>query len=62
MLFQNKGNKILFAPPPKKRLNDTKGRDMSLRTSVCLYQQRVTWIFTGSRLSRLSDSYYKVIP
>ena len=50
-------------PPPKKKgLKDTNGRDMSTRTSVCLYNQPVTWIFTRSRLSSLSDSDYKVIP
>ena len=49
-------------PPPKKRLKDTNGRDMSTRTSVCLYNQPVTWIFTMSRLSSLSDSDYKIIP
>ena len=35
---------------------------MSTRTSVCLYKQPVTWIFTRSRFSRLSDSDYKVTP
>ena len=60
---KNKENKILFGPPPpKKRLKDTNGRDMSTRTSVCLYSQPVTWIFTRSRLSSSSDSDYKVIP
>ena len=60
-LFQNKENKILFGPPPQKktRLMDTYGPDMATRTSVCLYQQPVTWIFTRSRLS---DSDYKVTP
>ena len=59
-LFQNKDNEILFGPPPqKKRLRDTNGRDMATHTSVCLYQQPVTWIFTRSRLSNLD---YKVIP
>ena len=53
---------FLDPPPPKKRLKDTNDRDMSTRTSVCLYHQAVTWIFTRSRLSRLSDSDYKVIP
>ena len=55
---------ILDPPPPKKRLKDTNGRDMSTRNSVCLYQQPVTWIFTRSGLSRLSDLDYKakVIP
>ena len=63
LLFQNKENKILFGPPPKKkRLNDTNGRDMSTRTSVFLYNQPVTWIFIRSRWSSLSDSDYKVIP
>ena len=60
-LFQNKENKILFGPPPQKKggLRDTNGHDMAICTSVCLYQQPVTWIFTRSRLS---DSDYKVIP
>ena len=35
---------------------------MSTRTSVCLYNQPVTWIFTRSRLSSLSDSDYKSNP
>ena len=60
---KKKGNKINFGPPPqKKRLKDTNGRDMSTRTNVCLYNQPVTWIFTRSRLSSLSDSDNKVIP
>ena len=64
LLFHKKENKILFGPPPpqKKRLKDTNSRDVSTPTSVCLYQRPVTWIFTRSRLSRLSDSDYKVIP
>ena len=49
-------------PPPKKSLKDTNGRDMSTRTSFCLYNQTMTWIFTRSGLSSLSDSDYKVIP
>ena len=53
---------FLTPPPPKKRLKDTNGCDMSTRTSVFLYNQPVTWIFTRSRLSSLSDSDYKVIP
>ena len=53
---------FLDPPPPKKRLKDTNGRDMSTRTSVCLYNQPKTWIFTRSRLSSLSDSDNKVIP
>ena len=44
---------------PPKRLRDTNGRDMATRTSVCLYNQPVTWIFTQSRLS---DWDYKGIP
>ena len=62
MLCYSKIRKIL---DPPKRLKDTNGRDMSTRdmsTSVCLYNQPVTWIFTRSRLSSLSDSDYKVIP
>ena len=62
LLVQNKENKLLFGPPPPQRLKDTNGRNMSTHTSVCLYQQPVTWIFTRLGLSRLSDSYYKVIP
>ena len=64
LLFQNKENKTRFGPPPpkKKRLKDTNGRDMSTRTSVCLYMQPVYWIFTRSRFSRLSDSDYRVTP
>ena len=66
MLCYSKTRKIKYfldpLPPPKKRLKDTNGRDMSTRTSVCLYQQPVTWIFIRSRLNRLSDSDYKVIP
>ena len=53
--------KYLLDPSPK-RLKDTNGRDMSTCMSVCLYQQSVTWIFARSRLSRLRDSDYKVIP
>ena len=49
-------------PPPPQRLKDTNGRDMSTPTSVFLYNQPMTWIFTRSRLSSLSDSDYKVIP
>ena len=65
MLCYSKTRKIKYfldPPPPKKRLKDTNDCDMSTRTSVCLYHQTVTWIFTRSRLSRLSDSDYKVIP
>ena len=63
MLCYSKTRKIkYFLDPPPKMLKDTNGRDMATRTSVCLYQQPVTWIFTRSRLSRLSDSDYKVIP
>ena len=64
MLCYSKIRKIKYFldPPPPKGLKDTKGRDMSTRTSVFLYNQPVTWIFTRSRLSSLSDSDYKVIP
>ena len=64
MLCYSKTRKIKYFldPPPQKRLKDTTGRDISTSTSVCLYQRHVTWIFTRSRLSRLSDSDYKVIP
>ena len=54
--------KYFWTPPRKKRLKDTNDRDMSTRTSVCLFNQPMTWIFTRSRLSRLSDSDNKVIP
>ena len=47
MLFNSETKKIkYFLDPFQKRLRDTKGRDMATRTSVCLYQQRATWIFT----------------
>ena len=62
MLCYSKTRKIKYFWTPPKRLKDANGRDMSTRTSVCLYQQPVTWIFTRSRLSRLSDLDYKVIP
>ena len=64
MLCYSKTRKIKYFldPPPPKRLKDTNDRDVSTRTSVCLYHQTVTWIFTRSRLSRLSDSDFKVIP
>ena len=65
MLCYSKTRKIKYfldPPPPKKRLKDMNGRDMFTRTSVFLYNQPVTWIFTRSRLSSLSDLDYKVIP
>ena len=62
MLCYSKTRKIKYFLNPPKRLKDTNGRDMSTRTSVCLYNQPVTYIFTRSGLSRLSDSDYKVIP
>ena len=65
MLCYSKIRKIKYfldPPPPKKRLRDTNGRDMSTHTNVCLYNQPVTCIFTRLRLSSLSYSDYKVIP
>ena len=62
MLCYSKIRKIKVFGPPPQRLKDTNGRDMSARTSVCLYNQPVTWIFARSRLGSLSDSDYKVIP
>ena len=65
MLCYSKISKIKYfldPPPQKKRLKDTNGRDMSTRTSVCLYNQPVTWIYTRSRLSSLSDTDNEVIP
>ena len=63
MLCYSKTRKIkYFLDPPPNRLKDKNGRDMSTRTSVFLYNQPVTWIFTWSILSSLSDSDYKVIP
>ena len=60
MLCYSKTRKIkYFLDPPKKAQGYH--RDMSTRTSDCLYHQTVTSIFTRSRLSRLSDSDYKVI-
>ena len=60
LLFQNKENKIVFGPPQKGSRIRTVA--ICLHTSVCLYNQPVTWIFTRLRLSSLSDSDYKVIP
>ena len=62
MLFYSKTSKMKYFWDLPKRLKDTNERDMSTCTSVFLYNQPVTWIFTRSRLSRLSDSDYKVIP
>ena len=64
MLCYSKTRKIKYflPPPPKKRLKDTSGCDTATRTSVCLYQRPLTWIFIRSRLHRLSDSDYEVIP
>ena len=62
MLCYSKTRKMKYFLDPPKSLKYTNGRDMSTYTSVFLYQQPVTWIFTRSRLSRLSDSDYKVIP
>ena len=66
MLFHSKTRKIKYfldPPPPKKKGSRIRTIViMSTRTSVCLYYQAVTWISTRSRLSRLSDSDYKVIP
>ena len=58
MLGYSKTRKIKYFLDPPKRLKDMNGREMSTRTSVCLYQQPVTWIYTRSGLSRLSDSDY----
>ena len=60
-VIPKQGKHNTFWTPPK-RLKDTNGRYMSTCTSVFLYNQPVTWIFTRSRLSSLSDSDYKVIP
>ena len=60
--FKIRKIKYFWTPPPPKRLKDANGRDISTRTIVCLYSQPVSWIFTRSRLSSLSDSDYKVIP
>ena len=62
MLYYSKIKKIKYFLDPPKRLKDTNGRDMSTRTGDCLNNQPVTWIFTRSTLSSLSDSDYKVIP
>ena len=63
MICYSKTRKIkYFLDPPPKRLKDTNGRNMSSCTSVCLYNKPVTWIFTRSILSSLSDLDYKVIP
>ena len=47
----SKTKKMKYDPPPKKRHSDTNGRDMATITCVCLYKQRVTWIFTRWTLS-----------
>ena len=62
MLCYSKIRKMKYFLDPPKRLKDTNSRDMSTRTSVCLYNQPVAWIFTRSRLDSLSDSDNKVIP
>ena len=52
MLFNSETNKRkYFLDHPLKSLRDMNSHDMVTRTSVCLYQQRVTWIFTRSILS-----------
>ena len=71
MLCYSKIRKIKYfldPPPQKKRLKDTNGRDMSTRTSVFLYNQPVTWIFTRSRLNSFGlqsnpfiENYYLII-
>ena len=54
--------KYFWDPPPKKRPRDKNGRDMATRTSVCLYQQPVTWIFIMSRLSNpFIEKHYSII-
>ena len=60
MLCYSKTRKIRYFLDPTKWLKDTNDRDTATRTRVCLYQQPVTCLFTRSRLSRLSDSDYKV--
>ena len=42
-----------FLDPPPPRLSDMNGCNMATPTIVCLYQQRVIWIFTRSILSDL---------
>ena len=61
LVFPKQRKQNTFWTPPK-RLKYTNDSDMSTRTNVFLYNQPVTWIFTRSRLSSLSDSDYKVIP
>ena len=58
---ETKKIKYFLDPPPKKRLKDMNGHDMATRTSVCLYQQRVIWIFTRSILSDSAPWNYKVM-
>ena len=62
MLCYSKTRKMKYFWTPQKRLKDMNGCDMSTRTSVFLYNEPVTWIFTRLRLSSLSDLDYKVIP
>ena len=54
--------KYFLDPPPKKRLKDTNGCDMSTRTSVFLYNQPVTWIFTRSNTTNTTKIKYFLDP
>ena len=59
MLCYSKISKMKYfldPPPPKKRLKDTNGPDMSRRRSVCLYIQPVTWISNP-----FIEKYYLII-
>ena len=63
MPYYSKTSKIkYFLDPSKKAQRYERSRYVYKYTHVFLYNQPVTWIFTRSRLSRLSDSDYKVIP
>ena len=42
LLLQNKGNKILFDPPPPTNTHAQKGSRIQTVASVCLYQQSMT--------------------
>ena len=64
LLCYSKIRKIKFFldPPPQKKAQGYE-RPRYVCTHKCLsIQSAVTWIFTRSRLSSLSDSDYKVIP
>ena len=64
MFFYSETKKIKCvwdSPPPKKGAGIRTVTNMATCTYACLYQQPVTWIFTGSILSDSALCNYKVI-